>query len=243
MAHSAPDWSDALKSGYIYRVDDMAELAVRLGSIVNYDRRGEVLFAEGFESSLSAWSTSAGGTGASVAIDTTKSWQGSQSVKLVGGNTLLDVSSLDHITPYSVAGGFGVEVSYYALSATLAFELTLIVYDGSNRREYTIQIETISGAIWALGAGDSLVSITPAANVLIDVANGWNRVKLVLDVDAAAYKRLLINNQSWDLSAYVPYTLANALPPFLHQSLLIRSGLASNQSLWVDNAILTQNEE
>jgi len=55
MPHGAPDDSNVLKIGEDYRLDDLSELAARLGSIVNYRRTGDVYFMEDFSYGLERW--------------------------------------------------------------------------------------------------------------------------------------------------------------------------------------------
>jgi len=45
----APDDSNVLSTSTFYRLDDMAELAVRLGSPVQYLRSGNIVFCTTFE--------------------------------------------------------------------------------------------------------------------------------------------------------------------------------------------------
>jgi len=52
MAHGTPDWGVTASKKTIYSLHDMGELAVRLGSIVSFDRRGDVIFSDSFQNGL-----------------------------------------------------------------------------------------------------------------------------------------------------------------------------------------------
>jgi len=57
MAHGAPDDSNIVKYGLVNRLDDLGELAARLGSPVKYHRRGDVIYIDDFEWGLNGWVT------------------------------------------------------------------------------------------------------------------------------------------------------------------------------------------
>ncbi|GAI56753.1 unnamed protein product, partial [marine sediment metagenome] len=55
MAHGQPDFGMYQIAKTIYRLADMGELAVRLGSIVTHDRRGDVIWMDNFDSGIAKW--------------------------------------------------------------------------------------------------------------------------------------------------------------------------------------------
>ena len=61
MAHGHPDYGGAAPLATVYTLQDLAELAARLGSIDVFDRRGNVLLLDDFESGIKKWLF--GGTG------------------------------------------------------------------------------------------------------------------------------------------------------------------------------------
>jgi len=55
VAHGTPDWGVTAGARTVYQMTDLGELAVRLGSIVTHDRRGDVIFLEDFEEGMGRW--------------------------------------------------------------------------------------------------------------------------------------------------------------------------------------------
>jgi len=64
----APDDSNVLSTSTFYRLDDMAELAVRLGSPVQYLRSGNIVFCTTFEDGFNRLSYHAPVLGGSVSL-------------------------------------------------------------------------------------------------------------------------------------------------------------------------------
>ena len=56
MGHGYPDYGTQGPVSTVHSIQDLGELAVRLGSIVTFDRRGNVLWLDGFDSGIGAWS-------------------------------------------------------------------------------------------------------------------------------------------------------------------------------------------
>ena len=55
MAHGARDFGIYAPKETIVTIEDLGELAVRLGSPVNYDRKGDVVWVDGFEDGIDKW--------------------------------------------------------------------------------------------------------------------------------------------------------------------------------------------
>jgi len=86
MAHGQPDYGMYTLANTIYRLTDMGELAARLGSINTYDRRGDVIFLDSFESGLTAWSPSSACTGSDLVQSAKHARSGGFSAKFVCGS-------------------------------------------------------------------------------------------------------------------------------------------------------------
>ena len=57
MTHGVQDFGASSGQNSTYGLTDLGELAVRLGSPVSFDRRGDVVMMETFEDGLDAWVT------------------------------------------------------------------------------------------------------------------------------------------------------------------------------------------
>ena len=61
MAHTLPPWTSKYKLTEVFSGIDVNELAVRLGSPVNLDRRGNIVFIDDVEHALRKWEVSTTG--------------------------------------------------------------------------------------------------------------------------------------------------------------------------------------
>ena len=63
MARSGPDWGLRGGKATVFPLTDMAELAARLRSIDVYDRAGDVIALDDFQSGIDQWEHSGSGSG------------------------------------------------------------------------------------------------------------------------------------------------------------------------------------
>ena len=90
MAHGTPDWGVTAGAVTTYQVTDLGELAVRLGSPISHDRRGDVIWWDDFECTLNKWQTVANGAGSSVALSDARARNGRYSALLISGSAVVD---------------------------------------------------------------------------------------------------------------------------------------------------------
>jgi hypothetical protein len=112
MVHGHPDWGEGAIVSTIYRVMDLGELAVRLGSIDTFDRRGNVIFLENFEAGYLKWATSINGTGSSVSLVAGIARSGEHSCLLVGGPGVGRFADVTRSVAIPVIGKLGGEISF-----------------------------------------------------------------------------------------------------------------------------------
>ncbi len=86
MARGLPDAGNVVKGHDLYALQDMAELAVRLGSPMSYDRYGSVLLLEDFERGLNAWSKTILGVGGSISLTSDRVYGGELACYLDSGD-------------------------------------------------------------------------------------------------------------------------------------------------------------
>jgi len=219
----------------------MGDLAVRLGSIVEYDRRGDIVALDDFEDTILKWSLLSS-PGGSAVLDSTVAKSGSQSVKIISGNVIGRLSNIHKSFIFQGAPQIGIEVSLCDPSNGADFYFHISHWDGVNGQRAQVWYDRSVGLLYAeypvIGAW------TPIANIGILRRNEhlFYPIKLVVDFSTGFYKRLLFSDTEHDLStiAIPPIGLAGA--DYLSAQIMCVSAIAAEQTLWVDNFILTQNE-
>lgn len=237
-----------ISRGYAFRTDpieaiDTAELAVRLGSIVSFDRRGEIVFMDDFEGPKVHWrqqGVGPGGLGSwEISQDTARS--GAQSIFLETGTDIGARRDMWKIIPRPVPGKIGFEISVTGGSNTSRI-LQMKHYDGTMLLEAKVKLDGLAETLsyWS-SAGAWEVFATGIA--LSYHSYFFSTCKLVADIATRKYVRFLLNAIEYDLSSYDLEATANSTNP----QLLIMSTSANAygggaQGDYWDDAIVTQNE-
>lgn len=244
---SLPDYA-ALKPvgtvpiGPVYTSTDIAELAARLGSIVTFDRRGNVLWFEDFENTLGAWTTHYSGIGGSVALSTTRARSGSFSAKLVTGNVTGNEVWISRSFPLPSSDRLGFEVSFTIVEqmATIKFQIKIDAING-NAYWLAIQYTYATKKLEYQGIDWEWHTIQ---EILMGSSYSWfHTMKLVFDQHSGKYTRLIWDNAEFDLST-ISYSCdvgGGALPKV---TVWIEGVTASdlNVPMYIDDVIVTQNE-
>lgn len=242
MAHGAPDWYIYRTAASTFPLGDMAELATRLGALSTFDRRGDTILQEDFEHGLARWGTDTSGTGAAVAIDTTYFRSGPNSIKLTQGSADNAYAAIHTAIYYPRVSFIAAEFSIMIPISFGELRLDLYLYSGAvltqfsmryNRATTLIEIVQLTGS-WP----DISATVQTAAAAWI-----WHTIKLVGDLNAQKYVRLIFDQIEYDLSAYdaVVATDTSTAPHFL-VSIGIRNTDGASRDVYIDDVILTQDE-
>jgi len=217
-----------------------AELAVRLGSIVNGDRLGNVLLMEDFESGIQKWAREAS-VGSTVRHSTLTAHNGAFSCELYADNVAGHYAYINRGITYPPSlTCLGVEMAFAPQAGMMDVHLWLNVYDGTTQHAVGMKYETQAKTLYYRNAalGWTLIATQPVSvgNIWI-----WNRLKFVIGLTTGNYVRAQLNSVEYDLSAVPMHAAASVTYPVI--SLTARSernAMAAN--LYVDDIILTQEE-
>ncbi len=241
MAHGQPDFGLYRAKQTVYGLADDAELAARLGSIVTFDRRGDVVWLDDFESDVFKWLFAQTGVGGSLVASTARASSGGFSAYLTTGGALGNIGNMSHMEPYPVVSKMGFEMSF-ALNANISeYLLEMYFFDGVNYHlarvrflPATFTLEVDHGGVWTQVATAIPVRISFYLFVTL---------KLVADFTAAMkYVRVILNEVEYDLSAFDLDQVLNATGRHLLVRLQLTTGVGSSQGSYVEDAIITQNE-
>jgi len=241
MPHGTPDWGLVGPKKTTYGLDDLGEHAVRLGSPVLWDRRGDVLVADAFDRGLGEWNWNYNGTGADVQLWTGENRQGAYCVNLVAGKTTNGWAGISRAIPYAVRSRIGLEASVGLDADTSNWQWAITWRDGAwvwdARMRYDFQNQVLQyyddAAAWQ----------TFATGVKVRAWSGaWSTGKLVVDLTTQEYVRALFADHEYDLSAYGIVKSTTATVVELTVSLIQFGVLGANPEGKVDSVIVTRNE-
>lgn len=241
MAHGQPDYGMYNIASTIYRLSDMGELAVRLGSIVSFDRRGDVLFMDSFSGDKVSWGEDTQGTGASVDWCAESGQSSPFSVKLTGGSDGNRWADLRKSMDYPVASRIGFEVSFAIPGSIEEIKMTMAHHDGTIRYLASLTLDQVNQHIEIISA-DLPGGVIDSYTKYPGSVRQFHTMKLVFDMATNHYSRALVGNRAYDLSAYGMTTAASSQAPYIQVIAGAQSRAGVNDYIYIDNAIITQNE-
>jgi len=241
MPHGYPPWSGVKKQTVFSLPIDMGELAVRLGSIVSYDRRGDVVLLDDFGDGLSAWDVIGSGLDSEAFLSAEKAESPPYSIKAISGKTVDCQAGIMTKVPTPVSGLLGLEAHYQTQAAQLSWRVQLTHYNGTTARVFGVkydhpntQLEYLNSAnVWT--AFDTDVELWLASPL-------FHALKLVADPETGKYERLLVDDKTYTLRAYDCYEADSDRSP--HTSLVVdvEGDTDASYTAYLDDVIFTQNE-
>jgi hypothetical protein len=236
-----PDYYKYLPNSVRLSLQDMGELASRLGSPMIYDRRGEVLFQDYFSHGLTPYRFTTSGAGNSYEISAAQTMFGGYSLKATIANSNLQNVGLAREFSMSNLGRTGLETSVLCDNIHHLTRLKIIQYDGLTQRLFEAGLDAESGEILLL-LPSGLRVVVSTIDFLGVGADVFRNMKLVVDLETMSYVRLLVDKQNYDLSAYSGFTGAISLQRnYLAQvTMLTRTAVAN--TIYCGHVIITGNE-
>ena len=237
----SPDYSKFLGVSARFSLQDLGELAARMGSVATYDRRGEVLWYDDFAHGIIGWTKGVSGTLASINLDAGTGFRSGYSAKLTSGSNASRLASIQRIFSVFERGRSAVEVCFEPSSGV---EHVLIRFNyGYGGRQYSGEIKVrYDNNTIEYQSGNGIYTVI--ATDFDDEAQYTKLVfaKLVLDTSTHEYVRLFVNHHRVDMQGIsVPDVGAFS---FVYFSCLVRvvGTSGSNDPLYVKHVIFTSNE-
>jgi len=240
MPFGAPDFSNIRKEALVHRLDDLAEASVRTFIPVLYDRLGDVIYFNGFESGMLS--------------GTVSSTDPSDRFAIGYGCGYCSNRALVHIKPANVTGTIDLKqiIPRYA-TQTVGFSIFLRRGQYANSNAFWLRVASSGGvvsfglkldystpSIWITGP----VGWVKIANLTThDVYfNQWLWIKFVGNISKRSWVRVMFNVHAYDLRLYnTPFDPTPA--PSSIQVIISEDTSNTNEyRAFFDNLIVTINE-
>lgn len=241
MPRDLPDWGALSAQSTVHEVTDLGELAVRLGSIVSFDRRGDVVWLDDFESSLNKWFTSSSGAGGGVSASLTYARNGQTSALLTAGSDAAAIATMEHSLPFPHLSRFGFEASESHPLDTDIIDYFIDLFDGSTKTEFVIRQRIVINDVQYQDENGVFVTFTTTPTILASFTF-FNASKIVVDFTSKEYVRLILNNVEYDLSGIAAKESASVSRAQLIVRIRNIGREGNNDKVYVDDVIVTQNE-
>ncbi|GAH46800.1 unnamed protein product, partial [marine sediment metagenome] len=193
-------------------ISDMGEVAARLGSIVTYDKRGDVVDFDNFEEPILKWEVNPF-VDAYGRLDSTHAKSGSQSMKLHTANRANAKVEIHRSFAILKAKKLGIEISFSLSNRNC--DLWFYFWYNSGERAYDARLKFDPNSkklyVWD-EVGADWVEVADTWGVTVS-GYFFHTIKLVVDFDNALYKRLLFDNEEYDISSRTVYNYESVVFP------------------------------
>lgn len=241
MAHGTPDWGLVGPKQTTYGMDDEGEAAVRLGSPHFFDRRGDVLLVTDFREGMGPFYNNSPAAPARVELHTGHSRSGAYTVGLNAAPTVANraVISTYAALPFSSLLGLEWTFSFTAYSWFVRGELMwanpINTWYAAVRYNHNLFFSEY------LNAGGTYTQI-PGSVRLVVADDAMHTIKMVVDMAAMQYVRVLIGEVVYDLRGIGVFATGFGTQSHLIVNIEHQVWAEGDQLAHIDNVILTQNE-
>lgn len=241
MPHGTPDYHITAGAQTTHQLTDLGELAVRLGSPVSHDRRGDVVWYDTFEADVLAWSASSDGAGSSVALDTVSPRSGEQACLLTAGSDGALTAAIAYSLAYPNLSRLGVEFAFQVQGLPDYVQLVAGLFDGATFSQVQIRWDRLNNALQYTIAGGAFVTVaTPS--LFTGSPKVYHVLKVVWDAQEHTHERLILNDEIYDISGATMPTAASVAGTHLYISIVVLGRAGANDAVRCDDVIVTQNE-
>lgn len=254
--YAAPKPVGQVPVGPTYTSTDIAELAARLGSFNTFDRRGNVVWMDDFESGINKWyATTSPPLGAPhrVTQSAVTARNGAFSAELYTYSGLISPSAcnIKHSQPYPVLGNMGLEFSFAIQDDTLGYLYAhFTLYIGTTRLSPALRYDHQNKKFQYLDAALNWIDLATGVylknetEMALHYGYTFNTVKLVVDFPNRNYLRAILNDKEYSMDN-IPVFQSGIVfeAPYLDTVISIVSMDAVQEpKVYIDDVIITQNE-
>lgn len=241
MAHGTKDYGNVSPKDVTYRLDDLAELAVRLGAVPSLDRLGEVIFIDGFESGLDSWLVYDNEGLATISLTGTQFKTGGFSCKMVSPEDYADFCYIAKGSAFFLGGKIGFEYSFSGDIYGKQIGISIYIFNGTDLLQGIIVYDVVAQTLSYFNTlGEWVVFQSDLKIVQGDYL--WNTWKMVIDIDTETYVRIRVNQNTYNLPGISLLKSASATSPYISVMCMLQETQDTATTLYIDDCILTQNE-
>jgi hypothetical protein len=242
MPRGLPDDYDVVTTEPMYPVADWGEVAARIVPVMTHDRRGQVLWYDGFEYGGKLWSTDTYGTGASAAVSTERARNGNYSMKLITGSVAGGYAGTS--VRLGIAPSLRIGVQLYAAFATSYnyFVITMQCYTGKLFNFASIRYTRSTNTFAYIGADGNYYDFAGTLGILED-SRAFHFFKLVVDFNTHMYVRFIFNEVEYDMSKYQMQYYNSLISGRLLAGFWLYGRGTTNDTCYIDDFVITQRED
>jgi hypothetical protein len=241
MVHTGPDYSEEYRQELLYGFTDVGELSARQGINSFFNRSGNIVWYDDFESANAVkWISSCVGAG-STALSTDRAWMGNQSMKFV-----TDVNATDYCKIYKsislpIARRLAIECMFCLTDNKPIVSIWFDGYTGTKLQQGAFRYDSNADMVQYCDSTWTWQDLSIEDHVSL-TSEHWVPMKLVVDWDTGYYIRGYFAGTTYDLSSYALRSTLSPSNQFLIIATRVDAATNAAATAYCDNVILTQNE-
>lgn len=241
MSRGSPDWgAPQANTGFIL-LEDLAELAARLGALSVGDRAGKVFWYDDFRHGIEAWKCVPTGTGSSVETVATLPKVSPYCAKLIGGSSPGGNTKVTKHFGFVPGGGIGAEISIMFPGTYLAWEMTLGYGNGLISYMGRLLLYQSTGILEYQDSEGEYQTIVTSVD-LENESDEYHTLKLVVNFTSKKYVRCMLSGVNYDMSEIGLYADTPGPYNFLWFEFIIYSRFGELNAVHLDSFIMTKDE-
>lgn len=201
----SPDYSKYLTGNVRFSLQDLGELAARLGSPHSFDRRGELVWFDNFQSGLNNWATGGSGTGNAVNLSVTNVYRWPFIANLLAGTSLSKSAIMTkYFGAQSLSRG-GVEIVFSTPIQYDFIQVEMRIIEGSIRYRMLMRLHYSPATIGLFDNSFTEQTVTTFTNPVSNLPI-YRNLKIVWDTSLGTFVRLILAGNQYDVSAFTIYS-------------------------------------
>lgn len=237
-----PDWYVSSPESTRVGLEDMAELAARLGSPHTFDRRGEVLFFDTFKHGLAAWSTSVSGAGAEVNIVADETYRAGLACQLIAGSDSNHHATIHRYLANPIREKMGLEIAFRFEDRIDYLSLRASFYQNEYLYFVEIRLPDTSDILQYRDAAGDYVELVEIPDPLPLAIPLWHNLKVVADLTTLEYVRCVYDRIEVDMSGETLYAASSPDYEWIYSTVSNVGNAGSNEETVVGQVIVTGAE-
>ena len=236
-----PDFDKYRPGSVRFSLQDMGELAARLGSSITYDRRGEVVFVDNFDNGVGSYAIGYSGGAGTMVTSALKSIHGGYSALFTTGAGTDDSVFANREFSSSDLGKCGVEASFCMTGSNTEFRITIEQFIDTQQKTFAVIVDKKNNQL-RLWTGVSTETVIDTLSWTGSLTNIFRHLKLVVDFESMTYVRLLFDDKEYDLQQYGGFIVAVSAQNAYLAILTAKTKVASSKQVFMGHVIITGNE-
>jgi hypothetical protein len=241
MPHGTPDWYGLYSLSVNYFLQDLAEHAVRLGSIVSTDRRGTCVLIDGFDKGLAGWELVATDGLHYPRLTVYPSYRSDAALMLHTSEIPGKYTGITKWIQTLEIEGIGIELCIAPDAYLGALEIGVKVYRDGTLYWIRARWNSESGFFELYRSDDTWKELVDIVGIQ---QNGltFSTLKVVADLNTGYYNRVIINGVTTRATATEIFTDDTSVGDHTEIYVLCDCGGEPGTHTVIDDIIVTQNE-